>query len=121
MKTAEFCPRCYHPLDTINEADDDGRLCSVCSWFCDKIEVCKTPPVPTTLELAFAQLLILYRDVCRIELMAEQFTENQPDYSKKLVVVRARVQQARHSILHLFRMTENREIGLEDNNNETPA
>lgn len=124
MMTAEFCPQCYHPFDVIDEAEDDGgRLCSVCRWFGDKTEICVIPPAPTTLELAFTQLLALYRDVCRMELLAEQLAGGQAKYNKSLNAVRARANHARHSIIHLFRMTKDRGTGLEDDNedNETPA
>jgi hypothetical protein len=102
---AIFCPRCYHPLD--EDPDDDGRLCTACRWFGDKSEICENPPAPTELELAFAQLLAMYRDVCRLELLAEQLAEgNLPAYNRSLVAIRARVAHARHSIQYLFRETK---------------
>lgn len=97
---ATFCPECYHPLDS--NFDDDGRLCPACRWFGDKSEVCQNPPPPSNLELAFAQLLAMYRDVCRMELLAEQLVESGPEH---LTAIRARVSNARHSILYLFRET----------------
>jgi len=100
MQTAEFCPKCFYPLDMI--VNDDGRLCAVCDWFGDKSEVCKKPPAPNDLELAFAQLLVLYRDVCRMELLAEQLAENSTNYDESLKAVRARASHARHSILYFF-------------------
>lgn len=100
---ATFCPKCYHPLD--DDPDDDARLCSACRWFGDKSEVCENPPPPTEIELAFAQLLAMYRDVCRMELLAEQLIENNSEYDRSLAAIRARVSNARHSILYLFRET----------------
>ena len=101
MLTAEFCPTCFYPLETAS--DDDGRLCAVCNWFGDKSEVCSKPPAHTDLELAFAQLLVLFRDVCRMELLAEQLVENSSEtYDKSLKAVRERASHARHSILHFF-------------------
>lgn len=98
-----FCPKCYHPLD--DNSDDDARLCPACRWFGDKLEVCENPPAPTNLELAFTQLLAMYRDVCRMELLAEQLTESDPKYGHALIAIKARVSNARHSILYLFRET----------------
>jgi len=96
----EFCPKCFHPLD---DSDDDGRLCPACRWFGDKAEICITPPPPTSLELAFTQMLALYRDICRMELLAEQVAEGKPEHRKHLNAVKARVSHARHSLLHMFR------------------
>lgn len=114
VKTAEFCPKCYHPLEP---SEDDARLCGVCSWFGDQSEICAAPPTPDDLELAFSQLLALYRDVCRMELMAEQLAEGREGYEKSLRAVRARANHARHSILHLYR--EIRKRNKDDE--ETPA
>lgn len=113
MKTTEFCPKCYYPLGL---SEDDGRLCEACHWFGDQSEICATPPAPDNLELAFTQLLALYRDICRIELVAEQLTEGQANYEAKLRVIQARVGHARHSILHLFRTTKG-----EKTDEETPT
>lgn len=101
-KMTEFCPRCYHPLEG---SDDDGRLCAACQWFGDKSEVCNKPPAPTDLELAFIQMLSLYRDVCRLELLAEQIMEQQPEHADKMCPIKTRVTAARHSLIHLFRNT----------------
>jgi len=99
-----FCPKCYHPLD--DDSDDDARLCSACRWFGDKSEICENPPAPTKIELAFTQLLAMYRDVCRMEQLAEQLIENSgPEYKRALIAIKARVSNARHSILYLFRET----------------
>ncbi len=103
---AIFCPKCYHPLD--NDSDDDARLCSACHWFGDKLEICENPPTPTEIELAFTQLLAMYRDVCRMELLAEQLVKNsgfEYKYKRALIAIKARVSNARHSILYLFRET----------------
>ena len=98
--SSEFCPKCYYPLD---DSDDDGRLCGTCKWFGDKSEVETTPPTSADLELAFVQMLSLYRDVCRLELLAERVAEQYPKYQSKLNVIKARVSQARHSLLYIFR------------------
>ncbi len=102
MKTAEFCPRCYYPLEP---SEDDARLCGVCNWFGDKTEICSTPPVPDDLELAFSQLLALYRDVCRMELLAEELAKGGSNCEASVRTIRTRANHARHSILHLFRET----------------
>lgn len=98
----EFCPQCFHPLD---DSDDDGRLCTACGWFGDKSEVLDKPPPPTSLELAFIQMLSLYRDICRLELLAEQIAEHNPETTKQLHPVQVRVACARQSLIHLFRNT----------------
>lgn len=102
MKTAEFCPKCYYPLGL---SEDDGRLCEACRWFGDQSEICATPPTPNDLELAFTQLLALYRDACRMELLAEQLAEGRADYEAELKMIRARVNHGQHSLLHFFRIT----------------
>lgn len=108
MKPAEFCPKCYYPLDP---SEDDGRLCGVCCWFGDQSEICARPPAPDNLDLAFSQLLALYRDVCRMELMAEQLADGKEDYEDSLKLVRERANHARHSVLNLFQSTRPKEAG----------
>ena len=102
---ATFCPKCYYPLD---DDLDDARLCPVCHWFGDKSEVCQTSPVLTSIELTFTQLLKMYRNVCRMELLAEQLSEGRsdPKYARHLVAIEERVLRARHSIIYLFRETQ---------------
>lgn len=99
---SEFCPKCYHPLETSEDVD---RLCVICNWFGDKSEVLDKPPPPSNLELAFIQMLSLYRDICRLELMAEQLTTQNTKYTSKLKEVRIRVKSAEQSLIHLFRNT----------------
>lgn len=113
MKIAEFCPKCYYPLGL---SEDDGRLCEACRWFGDQSEICATPPVSDDLELVFTQLLALYQDVCRMELLAEQLAEGQANYEARLKAIRVKVSHARHSILYLFRAIKNK-----NTNEETPA
>lgn len=99
---SEFCPKCYYPLD---KSDDDSRLCIACQWFGDKTEVRTKPPDLTPIELVFLQLTTLYRDVCRLELFAEQLAEGRPEHQNKLAFIKTRVAHSRHSLLHLFRGT----------------
>lgn len=115
MKTAEFCPKCHYPLEP---SEDSGRLCEVCHWFGDETEICPTPPMPDDLELAFSQLLALYRDVCRMELMAEGLAEGNANYDASVRSIRTRANHARHSILHLFRETKKPE---QSDDKEIPA
>jgi hypothetical protein len=104
-----FCPKCYHSLEEPNDdhsiEDDGGRLCPACQWFGDKSEVCIQPPKPSQLELAFLQLVAMYRDVCRLELLAEQLRESYPEYQQRLDFIKSRVEHAKHSLLYLFRGT----------------
>jgi len=72
------------------------------------------PPSADDLELAFSQLLAMYRDVCRMELMAEQLAEGRADYTASLRSVRMRANQARHSILHLFHVIKKRNADDEE-------
>jgi len=113
MKTAEFCPKCYYPLES---SEDDGRLCEVCGWFGDKSEICTDPPKSDDLELAFSQLLAFYRDICRMEQIAEQLAEGRADYTVNLKIIRARADHARHSILYLFQV-----IKSKDDDEKEPA
>ena len=68
---AEFCPRCGYPLEY---AQDPARLCDTCGWFGDWQEVLHTPPSGDAFNSAraAAQVLELYRDICRRELIIEQ-------------------------------------------------
>ncbi len=106
---SEFCPKCHHPLEESNSEptieDDGGRLCPACQWFGDKSEVCIQPPEPSQVELAFLQLVAMYRDVCRLELLAEQLVERHPEHQKRLDFIKRRVEHAKHSLLYLFRGT----------------
>ena len=103
----EFCPECYYPLDSSN---DDGRLCSACNWFGDKAETHKKPHVPNDLEVAFVQLLRIYRDQCRMEIVAEQFSEavkeECPDAATEILKVRELVRRSEYSIIRLFRASQ---------------
>lgn len=111
----KFCPKCFHPLEASNEtSDDDGRLCEICRWFGDKSEVLDVPPPPSSFELGFIQMLALFRDVCRLELLAEQLTEHvgklTPDvestFKPIITVMRKRVDSAKHSLIYLFRSAQ---------------
>lgn len=98
---ASFCPRCHYPLD--DDPHDDSRLCLACRWFGDKSETDATPPPPDSLELAFLQLLALYRDVCRLELLAEQIAKDIPEHVVKFNAIKERVLHAGHCLLFMFR------------------
>lgn len=102
-----FCPTCYHPLEEVdtepNADDDGGRLCPACQWFGDKSEVCTQPPEPSQIELAFLQLVAMYRDICRLELLAEQLVEGHPKHQKQLDFIKKRIEHAKHSLFYLFR------------------
>jgi hypothetical protein len=98
----EFCPHCHHPLDDPTP-DDSSRLCQACSWFGDQAEVATKPYVSDDVDLSCSQLLAMFREVCRMEMVAEQLTEEWPDEAKRLSVVKQRVKHAQYSILHFFR------------------
>lgn len=99
---AEFCPKCYYP---VSASDDDSRLCEACQWWGDKSEALTQPPIPSDLETAFAQLLALYREVCRMEMMAEDLAGGLPQFQDALNKVRSRAAIARTNIMQLFRET----------------
>ena len=101
--SADFCPKCYYPLPP---SDDDGRLCEACQWWGDKSEALPQPPIPSDLETAFAQLLALYREVCRMEYLAEDLADGLPQFQEALVRVRSRVMVAQANIVQLFRETQ---------------
>ena len=100
--SAEFCPKCYYPL---LPSDDDGRLCEACRWWGDKSEILSQPPMPSSLETAFAQLLGFYREVCRMECVAEDLAGGAPQFQSALTQIRSRVAEARANIMLLFRQT----------------
>jgi len=99
---AEFCPKCYYPLLS---SDDDSRLCEACQWWGDKIEALSLPPIPSDLETAFAQLLALYREICRMECVAEDLAQGLPQFQEALIRIRSQVAVARANIMQLFRET----------------
>jgi len=100
----EFCPHCYHPIDD-QAADDSSRLCPVCGWFGDKTEINTKPYVSDDLDLSCIQLLAMFREICRMELTAEQLADVIPEQAKYLAHLKARVKYAQHSIIHFFRST----------------
>ena len=96
----EFCPRCTAPLEF---AQDPARLCEVCGWFGDWLEVLKTPPRDMNNPiLLLAQTLELYREVCHNELLAEHlFAAGQGTEADMRRIRRAR-RESRGSIIEMF-------------------
>ncbi len=98
---SEFCPRCGTPVDT---SGDETRLCDACGWFGDNTETAQEPPDTGDFNpvLAAVQGLMLFRDVCRQELVAEQVYDagnaTEPDLRK----VRTEARNALHSLVELF-------------------
>lgn len=100
--SAEFCPKCYYPLLS---SDDDSCLCEACQWWGDKSEALMMPPIPSDLETAFAQMLALYREVCRMEVLAEDLAQGVPQFQEALIRIRSRATVARTNLMYLFRET----------------
>ena len=98
---AEFCPRCTAPLEF---AQDPARLCEVCGWFGDWMEVLHAPPRSDVFNpiLAAAQTLELYRDVCRKELVAEQIYDAGNATEADLNKVHVARRHAANSIIEMF-------------------
>ena len=98
---SEFCPRCNAPLET---AQDPARLCEVCGWFGDWMEVLHAPPQSDVVNpvLAAAQTLELYRDVCRQELIGEQMYDAGDGTEAQLQRLHMARRHAAHSIIELF-------------------
>jgi len=109
---SEFCPRCTAPLES---ADDPGRLCDVCGWFGDRMEVLSAPPRNDEFNpvLAAAQTLELYRDVCRKELLAEQIYDAGNATEAELQRVRMARRHAAHSIIEMFVTLRNRAVNID--------
>jgi len=98
---SEFCPRCNAPLES---ALDPARLCEVCGWFGDGMEVLHAPPQSDVVNpvLAAAQTLELYRDVCRQELIGEQMYDAGNGTEAQLQRLHIARQHAAHSIIEMF-------------------
>jgi hypothetical protein len=96
---SEFCPRCTAPLETSQDSD---RLCELCGWFGDQQESLLTPPAVENPLLRTAQLLELYREVCRKELEGEQKRAAGIGTDAELHKVHAARRHAAHSILEMF-------------------
>ncbi len=96
---SEFCPRCTAPLETSQDAD---RLCEVCGWWGDQQEVLLMPPVVPNPVLKAAQMLELYREVCRNELQVQQRVARGEGTEADLRKVYVARRHAAHSILQVF-------------------
>lgn len=89
----QFCPMCGDPVEVGCDKADTSRLCEACGWFGDVTETLREPPPIDGLvpRRAVAQVLRLYRDVCRRELVLEQafdlgeIVESELQHSKMLV------------------------------------
>ena len=104
----EFCPRCGEPLDT---SGDESRLCDACGWFGDDTETRRAPWDPSVCNPigSLVQALSLYRELCRQELMGEQFANANATAEKTreraLHQVKTRVREGLHSLIELFIVT----------------
>jgi hypothetical protein len=98
---AEFCPRCGSPVDT---SGDDTRLCDACGWFGDNTETARTPPDTGEFNpvLAAAQTIMLFREVCRQELVAEQVYATGAATAADLRRVKTEARYALHSLVEMF-------------------
>ena len=89
----QFCPLCGDPVEVGCDKTDTARLCEVCGWWGDASETLPEPPPIDGLvpRRAVAQVLRLYRDVCRRELVLEQafdlgeIVESDLQHAKNLV------------------------------------
>ena len=98
---SEFCPRCTAPLEF---AQDPARLCEVCGWFGDWTEVLNTPPKSDVFNpvLAVAQALVLFRDICRKELIAERLYDAGQGTEKEIRQVAIARRDATNALIELF-------------------
>jgi len=108
----EFCPQCLYPLGS---SDDEGRLCLVCCWFGDKSEALTALPEPTPAESAFASMVFLHRELCRLELTAEQASQGRPEHRDKMDVIRSSVVISAHSLVRVFKSAIQRAEAAERN------
>jgi hypothetical protein len=102
----EFCPKCLYPIQASKDqaSKDRERLCETCGWFGDKIETLAEPTEsgdfnPTR---AAAQILGLFRDVCRQELILEQACDAGIAAESHMKRVRIIRQAAIQNIIGLF-------------------
>jgi hypothetical protein len=97
----EFCPRCAAPLETSRDAD---RLCEVCGWWGGQEEVLSAPPQTDVVNpvLTASQVLELYRDACRYELIGEQVCDAGNATETDLRRVRVARRHAADSIIAMF-------------------
>jgi hypothetical protein len=104
----EFCPLCGEPLDT---SGDESRLCYTCGWFGDNTETRRAPWDPKVCNPIgnLVQALSLYRELCRQELLGEQFANatipTNAAHSRELHQVKTRVREGLHSLIELFIVT----------------
>jgi hypothetical protein len=98
---AEFCPRCGSPVDA---GGDERRLCDTCGWFGDNGETTKQPPDADLFNpvLATVQMLTLFRDVCRQELMAEQIYDAGYAIKADLRKVKTEARNSFYSLVEMF-------------------
>ena len=98
---AEFCPKCGAPMDT---GGDDSRICAACGWFGWKTETCQMPPDTSDFNptLSAVQVLALYRNACRMELLAEQLFDAGHGTEADLSRVRLKVRSATHAAIEMF-------------------
>ena len=101
---SEFCPKCGHPVERAIEVGDDDRLCEACGWFGGKNEVLDTPPKTKDLNPTrdAAQILELFRDACRQELVLEQAYDSGDIDETVLKNAKISVRSATHQIIELF-------------------
>jgi hypothetical protein len=83
---------------------EEDRLCEACGWWGDKNEVLITPPEPEEFNpvLAASQVLAMYRDVCRNELIAEQVFDAGDATEADLRKVRLECRDSVNSIIEMF-------------------
>lgn len=100
----EFCPKCGNPVERSIESTDDARLCETCGWFGDKGEVLNDPPKSDTFNAtrAAAQVLELYRDVSRRELVLEQAYDTGNIDEQLLKTAKLNVRSVAHQIIKMF-------------------
>lgn len=92
----EYCPKCHNPLES---STDDDRLCEQCGWWGGAGEVCLQSKVVTDTATNIRQLLALYRDSCRKELILE--SAYQQGHLARVEMIKARhcVAQSAESII----------------------
>ena len=95
----EYCPKCGRLLA---QSSDDDRLCA-CGWWGDKSETEQDVEDVQSFVLESAgEMLDLFRDACRKEILAEAIAENNPAAAVDMPRIRQAIRGAKISILTLI-------------------
>jgi len=93
----EYCPKCG---DTLEVSDEFDRLCERCGWFGDTVETASAPALDA--EESAHDAILLYRDLCRNELILEQAMEQGKLSWDDMAKARVTVADGLKNLLQIF-------------------